>query len=105
MKKLLLTFMLTLATMCVSAQSFGDVPATVNANDVTILKKNVLVFAEHDSIVPNAETGKLDTLKVRDGAKIFTPEEYEQLTKQPERLRASVVPGEQWGRNKGERGL
>lgn len=102
MKKLLLTFMLALATMCVSAQSFGDVPATVDPNDVTILKKNVLVFAEHDSIVPNAETGKLDTLKVRDGAKIFTPEEYEQLTKQPERLRASVVPGEQWGRNKGE---
>ena len=43
--------MLALATMCVSAQSFGDVPATVDPNDVTILKKNVLVIAEHDSIV------------------------------------------------------
>ena len=50
MKKLLLTFMMALATMCVSAQSFGDVPATVSADDVTILKESVLVFASHDSI-------------------------------------------------------
>lgn len=97
MKKLLLTFMLALATMCVCAQSLGDVPETVSADDVTILKKNVLVIAEHDSIVPNAKTGKIDTLKVQDGAKIFTPEEFEQLSREPKRLRASVVPGEQWG--------
>lgn len=102
MKKLLLTFMLALATMCVSAQSFGDVPATVDPNDVTILKKNVMVFAEHDSIVPNAKTGKMDTLKVQDGARVFSPEEYEQLSKQPKRLRDAVVPGEQWGHNHGE---
>ena len=97
MKKLLLTIMLALATMCVSAQSFGDVPATVDPNDVTILKKNVLVIAEHDSIVPNAKTGKIDTLRVEDGSRIFTPEEFELLSKDPKKLRASVVPGEQWG--------
>ena len=94
--------MLGLATMCVSAQSFGDVPATVNASDVTILKKNVLVIASHDSIVTNAKTGKIDTLKVDDGARVFSPEEYEQLSKQPKRLRDAVVPGEQWGHNHGE---
>ena len=97
MKKLLLTFMLALATMCVSAQSFGDVPATVDPNDVTILKKNVLVIAEHDSIVPNAKTGKIDTLRVEDGSRIFTPEEFELLSKDPKKLRAAVVPGERWG--------
>lgn len=97
MKKLLLTFMMALATMCVSAQSLGDVPETVSADDVTILKESVLVFASHDSIVPNAKTGKIDTLNVTDGMKIFTPEEYEQLAKDPKKLRASVVPGEQWG--------
>ena len=97
MKKLLLTFMLALATMCVSAQSFGDVPATVDANDVTILKKNVLVIAEHDSIVPNAKTGKIDTLRVEDGSRIFTPEEFELLSKDPKKLRAAVAPGERWG--------
>lgn len=102
MKKLLLTFTLALATICVSAQSFGDVPATVSADDVTILKKSVMVIASHDSIVTNAETGKMDTLRVDDGAKIFTPEEFEQLAKQPKRLRASVVPGEQWGYDDGD---
>ena len=97
MKKLLLTFMLALATMCVSAQSFGDVPETVDPNDVTILKKNVLVIAEHDSIVPNAKTGKIDTLRVEDGSRIFTPEEFELLSKDPKKLRAAVAPGESWG--------
>jgi hypothetical protein len=97
MKKLLLTFMMALATMCVSAQSLGDVPETVSADDVTVLKERVLVFASHDSIVVNAETGKIDTLKVDDGMKFFTPQEFEQLSKEPKRLRASVVPGEQWG--------
>lgn len=101
MKKFLLTFMLALATMCVSAQSFGDVPEKVDPNDVTILKKSVLVIAEHDSIVPNAKTGKIDTLRVQDGARIFTPEEYEQLSKEPKRLRAAVVPAEQWGADNG----
>ena len=101
MKKLLLTIMLALATMCVSAQSFGDVPATVDPNDVTILKKSVMVVAQHDSIVPNAKTGKMDTLKVRDGGRVFTPEEFEQLSKEPKRLRAAVVPGEQWGPDDG----
>ena len=89
--------MLALATMCVCAQSFGDVPATVDPNDVTILKKNVLVIAEHDSIVPNAKTGKIDTLRVEDGSRIFTPEEFEQLSKDPKKLRAAVAPGESWG--------
>ena len=93
--------MLALATMCVSAQSLGDVPETVSADDVTILKERVLVFASHDSIVVNAETGKIDTLKVDDGMKFFTPQEFEQLSKEPKRLRASVVPGEQWGTDDG----
>ena len=95
--------MLALATMCVSAQSFGDVPATVDPNDVTILKKSVMVVAQHDTIVPNAKTGKMDTLKVRDGGRVFTPEEFEQLSKEPKRLRAAVVPGEQWGPDDGDR--
>ena len=89
--------MLALATMCVSAQSLGDVPETVSADDVTILKKSVMVVAQHDSIVPNAKTGKMDTLKVRDRGRVFTPEEFEQLSREPKRLRAAVVPGEQWG--------
>ena len=97
MKKLLLTFMLALATMCVNAQSFGDVPATVDPNDVTILKESVMVFAGHDSIVVNVQTGKIDTLKVQDGARFFSLEEYEQLSREPKRLRAAVVPAEQWG--------
>ena len=101
MKKLLLTFMMALATMCVNAQSLGDVPETVSADDVTVLKERVLVFASHDSIVVNAETGKIDTLKVDDGMKFFTPQEFEQLSKEPKRLRASVVPGEQWGTDDG----
>ena len=83
MKKLLLTFMFALATMCVSAQSFGDVPATVDPNDVTILKKNVLVIAEHDSIVPNAKTGKIDTLNVTDGMKILPPKSMSSWQKTP----------------------
>ncbi len=91
--------MLVLATMCVSAQSLGDVPATVSASDVTILKESVLVVAERDSIVLNSETGKNDTLKVRDMSKIFTPEEYEQLAGNRKKLLASVVPGEEWGYN------
>ena len=70
---------------------------TVDPNDVTILKKNVLVIAEHDSIVPNAKTGKIDTLRVEDGSRIFTPEEFELLSKDPKKLRAAVVPGERWG--------
>lgn len=97
MKKLLLTFMLALATMCVNAQSLGDVPATVDPNDVTILKESVMVFAGHDSIVVNVQTGKMDTLKVQDGARFFSLEEYEQLSREPKRLRAAVVPAEQWG--------
>ena len=105
MKKLLLTFMLALATMCVSAQSLGDVPETVDPNDVTILKKGVMVIAQHDSIVPNAKTGKMDTLKVRDGGRVFTPEEFEQMSREPKRLRAAVVPGEQWGHDDGIGGV
>ncbi len=97
MKKFLLTLLLALATMCVSAQSLGDVPATVDASDVTIINRGVLVIAEHDSIAVNADTGKIDTLRVRDGAKVFTPEEYEQLAGDRKRLRAAVVPGETWG--------
>ena len=101
MKKFLLTVMLARAAMCVSAQSLGDVPEKVDPNDVTILKKSVLVFANHDSIAYNAKTGKMDTLRVQDGARIFTPEEYEQLSKEPKRLRAAVVPAEQWGADNG----
>ena len=105
MKKLLLTSMLALATMCVCAQSLGDVPATVSADDVTVLKENVLVFAEHDSIAYNAKAGKMDTLRVQDGARVFSPEEFEQLSRQPKRLRAAVVPGEQWGHDDGIGGV
>ena len=105
MKKLLLTSMLALATMCVCAQSLGDVPATVSADDVTVLKENVLVFAEHDSIAYNAKAGKMDTLRVRDGARVFSPEEFELLSREPKRLRAAVVPGEQWGNDNGSDGI
>ncbi|MBO4721416.1 MAG: hypothetical protein J5629_00620 [Muribaculaceae bacterium] len=102
MKKFLFTFILTLATMCVSAQSLGDVPATVSASDVTILKESVVVFAGHDSIAVNPETGKIDTLEVQDGMLFFSPEEYEQLARDPERLRATVAPGESWGPDYGD---
>ena len=105
MKKLLLTFMLALATMCVCAQSLGDVPATVSADDVTVLRENVLVFAEHDSIAYNAKAGKMDTLRVQDGARVFSPEEFEQISREPKRLRAAVVPGEQWGHDDGIGGV
>ena len=97
--------MLALATMCVCAQSLGDVPATVSADDVTVLKENVLVFAEHDSIAYNAKADKMDTLRVQDGARVFSPEEFELLSREPKRLHAAVVPGEQWGNDNGSDGI
>ena len=69
--------------VCVSAQSLGDVPETVSADDVTILKESVLVFASHDSIVPNAKTGKIDTLNVTDGMKILPPKSMSSWQKTP----------------------
>ncbi|MBR1804463.1 MAG: hypothetical protein IJ775_06140 [Muribaculaceae bacterium] len=82
--------------------SLGTLPATIDVNDVTILKKNVLVIQSHDSIVVNAQTHKMDTLSVIDNAKIFTPEEAErEFATQPARAPRSAETGEQWGHDNG----
>ena len=76
----------------------GNLPATVDVNDVTILKQNVLVISSHDSIVVNASANRIDTLSIFDEAKIITPEEAErEFATQPARAPRSAEPGTQWG--------
>ena len=92
-KKLTLTLVALCSMLGLAAQGMlGNLPATVDVNDVTILKQNVLVISSHDSIVVNASANRIDTLSIFDEAKIITPEEAErEFATQPARAPRSAA--------------
>ena len=76
--KTMLAFWLTIAaTNALGQTSLGNVPTTVDVNDVKITSMSYLVFSSRDTVIVNPQTGCADTVSIDMGAKVYSAEEYE----------------------------
>jgi len=69
----------------------GTLPDKVDVNDVEVTEVRYLQFNSHDSLVVNAKTGKIDTLRIDDGRKVLTEEEFQRISS--EHTSAHRIPG------------
>ena len=79
--KQLLTFVLSLATSGLWAQNSVDLGKLPEAKwtDVKVTEIRYAVFSTVDTIIVNPQTGRMDTVSIDKGMKVYTEDEYKAL--------------------------